>query len=1186
MNDTEIRKILIAYLQTEHEGCRIFEEKNIGRSVCDVMMVINEIAGYEIKGDNDDRRRLETQVAGYEDFFDRCFIVVGETHENTIDESVPPNWGIIVIHKETLTVKRHADINKAYHRNGQLQILWRLELKNILMRNNLPLFSEKDESFIRGYLTNSLSDEVLRQQICQELKERDYGPAFLNNHNIANAPQSRVFVEALDALSERSDNLTLDQWIDLYRQASEIKDRKREQFENSSSERPPHAITYENIEPTLGAPWISARIIEDFVTHLLEDEGSPNVVSYEPITGNWRIHQRGWRFENIRSEQTYGLPQYNVGRILDCLLNAREICVNKYESHIDERATIRAIEKGKLITKEFKDWVWKDPDRIWEIEEAYNATFGAFGKVTYDGSRLDFQEMSGDYELYPYQKDAIQKILESSNTLLAFDVGAGKTFIMIAAAMKLRQCGASRRNMFVVPNNIVGQWEKMFLDLYPHAKILAIEPRDFTPKKRAKVLGLIRDGDFDGIIIAYSCFEQIRLSKSAILENATSQLKRIEQALAAIRFDQSSNRYALEKEKKYIEKLANGLIASIHSSPANDITFDDLTIETLFVDEAHNYKNLPIKTHLKNLNGINVKGSSKCLELLQKVRHVQTYGRGAVLATGTPLCNSISDAYVFQVYLQNDELERTHLNVFDNWVKTFAVPEQAFEIDVNVSSYRMVTRFARFHNLSELIAMFSQIAVFFANTSRTDLPEVEEAHDTIIKPSPEFESYMKSIVERTEAIRSKKMDPRRDNMLKVSTDGRKAALDLRLVNAEQAGGDYSKIESCATNVASLYFELPGRTQIVFCDHSTPGSKVGEDGFNVYGELKELLIERGIPSSEIAFIHSYKTEASKRKLFERFNKGEVRILMGSTFKLGIGANVQRRLKAVHHLDVPWRPADMVQREGRMIRSGNENDEVRIYRYIMKGSFDSYSWQLLERKQRFISQFLSGSPYQKAEADLAQNVLSYAEVKALALNNPLMMQIAEKENELSNLKVLSLESEQATKEMQEEVQRLKDRVPALKKRIGITKGNLSFVESLSDAAFKELCSALAEQASGDFDASRKDTSELTEGISFELEFPKREEAEGAKPFVYITRFCEKYKVEIGDSLQGNRTRFSNFFKKLEITIDEMNQELADAEERIEALEGYMANQRDEYTTKIQECEEEIEALRSMARTMKER
>lgn len=744
--------------------------------------------------------------------------------------------------------------------------------------------------------------------------------------------------------------------------------------------------------------------------------------------------------------------------------------------------------------------------------------------------------------------------------MLAFDVGAGKTYIMIAAAMKMRQEGISRKNLFVVPNNIVGQWELSFKHLYPNAKVLTIEPKFFKPHMRTKVLSQMRDGDYDGIIIAYSCFERIPLSANYAISEMNKSLSELSEAIRKIGFT-SGSRTALNKEKDYIKKIASNLISSFDSC-TDSIVFDDFEINSIFVDEAHNFKNIPIRTNMKDLRGINTKGSNKCLEMLHKVHFVQetNNGRGVIFATGTPLCNSISDVYNMQCFLQYETLKKHKLNIFDNWVKTFAQSEYVSEIDVDTSKFRIVTRFAKFHNLPELSKMFADVAIFHAVDSEKDLPGFNGYDDVIIKRNKAINEYMQKLCKRTELIRTGLIDKRADNMLKVSTDGRKAALDLRLVGQKANKDKYSKVLKCAKNVFEIYKHKSKVSQIIFCDYSTPK----KDVFNVYSELSKILVELGADEKDIAFIHSYHTEERKVALYSKFNKGEIRILIGSTFKLGIGANVQTRLKAVHHLDIPWRPSDMIQREGRILRKGNENTDVKIFRYICEGSFDSYSWQILETKQKFISDFLKGSAYQREASDLEENILNYAQVKAIAIAQPLMKNLAEKENELSRLYIVSGGQNDSKKRLKINLEKIKENILIYEKRYVITIKNLEYVKTITEDSYKK-----AYQQIKDFDFTEPFTV-----LDFNVTPPNEQDIKN--PYIYIERQNIKYKINIGNSNSGNARRIINFLKQFDKHSDEIYKRKENLyKEKDEHIKNI--NKNTDYKTQIDILQTEIADLK---------
>lgn len=1196
INAKQIKEILIEYLKVTYKEIRIYQEKSIGSSICDVMAVTDRLLGFEIKSDLDNYTRLEEQVNAYDLFFDENYLVVSSSHIKSAPQKVPQHWGILCIEEDNITLYRKAQKNNGVWRQKQLTVLWKLELKNLLIKNDMPLFAQKDRGYIAGQIVEKVESELLGKQIAEELMRRDYSIYDAKDYTVySNGENAFPAEEIVDILSEQNpQNFTLDQWIALYRQAATVREQKNALYQAPPKERTPHLIPYTEIEVSLGAPWIEADIISDFLAHLLGrgPAFSRGHVCYEPITGNWSISdKKHLGLGNTNAEFKYGLERYNALFILEATLNLREIKLFDHGSEYNEKDTLAALEKQNLIREEFKNWIWLDEDRRWQVEEAYNKMF-RYECKSYDGSHLIFPDMSPEFSLFDYQKDAVQKILSSPNTLLAFDVGAGKTFIMIAAAMKMRDEGISRKNFFVVPNHIVGQWEKIFTDLYPKAKVLAIEPKSFKPEMRQKVLKQIRDADYDGIVMAYSCFEMIPLNRSIVLDNMNRELDRLTDALRDLRTKPGYHYKEmgfLDKEKKNIISLTEKFLASMSLPKSDEITFDDLEINTLFVDEAHNYKNIPIRTKLKNLNGINTRGSAKCLDLLHKVRHIQNTngGRGVVFATGTPLCNSISDAYTMQMYLQYEEMEKTHLDVFDNWVKTFALPEQLCEIDVDTSKFRFIRKFSKFFNLPELSRMFSQIAIFHAVNGSDELPEMEGYTDVVIKKYPELTEYMQSLCKRTDAIRQKLVKPQVDNMLKVSTDGRKAALHLNLVGEEQPNGEHSKICQCVERVTELYTKYPHTTQLVFCDYSTPKT----DGFNVYDEIRDRLMERGIPPKEIAFIHHYHTETRKLELFRKFNAGEIRILIGSTFKLGIGANVQVRLKAIHHLDVPWRPADMVQREGRIIRRGNENKSILIYRYITEGSFDSYCWQILETKQRFISQFLSGSSYQRSVSDLENNVLSYAEVKALALAEPLMKQLAEKENEIKTLKMVYSREKQAMEEVEKEYGEIDKKIDAARARWFVAYQAKKNLETQKRAGtnfvdlYQRLKGLLTDERLGD----TKNTVISQNLMGFRLLLPEKQMEK--KPIVLLS-YCDKdyfydgamgheesYAVEMGDTPNGNARRVINAIKNFDKILEKQIEIWNNIKMRKEGLEKTLRDYDHSMEKQIKECEEEVEMLRGL-------
>ncbi len=834
----------------------------------------------------------------------------------------------------------------------------------------------------------------------------------------------------------------------------------------------PAPVSTGDIYVTLGSPWVPARVIDDFIVHLFgsapgfTSHGMPVMahtengdepiseryrVCHDEVTGAWEIPYKGRYLSSIAVSDTYGTRRMEALSILERTLNLKPVVVTDEVScpanksgkkrMVNQAETALARERQQKLVDAFKSWVWSDPARARQLQAIFEERYGCVRRRTFDGQFLTFPTMSPAVELRPYQKDAVMRVISAPNTLLAHDVGSGKTYVMIAAGMELRRMGLSAKNLYVVPNNIMCQWRDVFCELYPQANVLCVEPRGFTPSKRERVLADIRDNDYDGIIMAYSCFERIPLSRDYYR-------RELEAKKAVVRNTLRERGKATSRLGKVAEEV-NKALAEFDEAidELYDVTyFDDLGITRLFVDEAHNFKNVPIQTQMKNVRGISPKGSKRCQDMLDKVRQVQRSGGGVVFATGTPIVNSVADAYVMQRFLQSGELAMLELQSFDSWIGMFAEQATGFEIDVDTSGYRMVTRFSQFHNLPELTALLSSVADFHQVGHTEGVPLLEGRTDVLVRKTPAFEDYLEDISRRADNVRHNRVSCKVDNMLAITTDGRKAALDLRLVDRCASFTYESKVARCADKVFDIYMRTrPQRgVQLVFCDTSVP-----KDGFNLYDELKDLLVEKGLPECEIAFVHDAKSESERERLFAAVRAGEVRVLIGSTFKLGLGVNIQNRLVALHHLDVPWRPADMTQREGRILRQGNRNAQVRVFRYITEGSFDAYSWQLLETKERFISELLAGSIFERDGADVDGAVLDYAEVKALAVGNPLVKERVETANELARLRALQRKTVEARERMAQELAELPARIGRLEELVTRCGQDAMAVESPSGA-----------------------------------------------------------------------------------------------------------------------------------------
>ena len=881
---------------------------------------------------------------------------------------------------------------------------------------------------------------------------------------------------------------------------------------------------------------------------------------------------------SVAATHTYGTSRMPALYILERTLNMKTVAVTDevichtnasgVKRVINKSETLLALEKQQKMIKAFQRWVWKDDKRKKRLEIIFENNFSCVRRRIFDGSFLDFPTMSPSVNLYPHQKNAVARILFSPNTLLAHDVGSGKTYIMIAAGMELKRMGLSRKNLYVVPNNIVGQWEKLFSVMYPDSKLLCVEPKNFTPTKRESVLEQIRDEDFDGIIMAYSCFEQIPLSKDFYTEQLQETLDKISEL--ASNTNKATSK--LERKKEAVRKALSSLELAMDNM-YDIVYFDELGITRLFVDEAHNYKNVPIETKVDKVLGISSKSSKKCRDMMDKVRLVQKQnnGGGVVMATGTPITNSITDAFVMQKYLQSGELGMLDLQSFDSWIGMFAERVTEFEIDVDTSSYRLATRFAKFHNLPELTALLSSIADFHQVDSSVGIPDFDGYKDALISKTSEFATYLNDISARAELVRKGIVSRNDDNMLKITTDGRKAALDMRLVEPNTSFTYQSKVARCAENVFDIYCETQSdkSTQLIFCDSSTPKS-----GFNVYDEVKRLLIGMGVPSEEIAFIHDAGTESKREKLFSRLRSGDVRILIGSTFKLGLGVNIQNKLIALHHLDVPWRPADMTQREGRILRQGNENKKVYIYRYITEGSFDAYSWQLLETKQRFISGLLSGSLTERSGSDIESTVLDYAQVKALAVGNPLIKERVETSNELTRYLALQRKAIDNHIRMEKELMELPARIKHQKDLIEKCECDIEFYRSnrkeYSKEERKDIRQKLFSAVKGNV-LMRSETPSITYQ-GFQIVLPANMTAE--KPYIWLQK-NGRYYVELGDTEIGGLIRIDNYLDSLDKQLEKLNEGLTDLCGRQDALKAEITKKED-YTDRIEKIKQRLEKL----------
>ena len=736
-------------------------------------------------------------------------------------------------------------------------------------------------------------------------------------------------------------------------------------------------------------------------------------VHYSQFTGEWNIEGKSYDRSNVKAYSTYGTSRINAYKIIEETLNLKDVRIFDYiedeegkkKAVLNKKETAIAQAKQELIKQGFQDWIWDDPTRREKLTKMYNEKFNSIRPREYDGSHIVFNGMNPEIELREHQKNAVAHILYGGNTLLAHAVGAGKTFEMVAAAMESKRLGLCNKSLFVVPNHLTEQWAAEFLQLYPAANILVATKRDFETKNRKKFCGRIATGDYDAVIICHSQFEKIPMSierQRAILEQ---QLEELTDGIMDLKRNRGENFSIkqLEKSKKSVKQKLEKL--NDQSRKDDVVTFEELGVDRLFIDESHYYKNLYLYTKMRNVGGIAQTEAQKSSDLFMKCRYLDelTGGRGTVFATGTPISNSMVELYTIQRYLQYNTLVKNNLQHFDSWASTFGETVTAVELTPEGTGYRAKTRFAKFYNLPELMAMFKEVAdIKTADMLELPVPEAH-FHNVAVKPSEMQKEMVASLAERAEKVRGGGVDSSVDNMLKITNDGRKLALDQRMLNDMLPDFEGSKINACVDNIYRIWEETADKksAQLVFCDLSTPKN----DGtFSVYNDIRKKLIERGVPESEVRFIHEADTDVKKKELFQKTRKGEVRVLLGSTQKMGAGTNVQDRLIALHDVDCPWRPSDLEQRSGRIIRQGNSNPDVDIYRYVTEQTFDAYLYQLVEGKQKFASQIMtSKSPVRSAE-DIDETALSYAEIKMLATGNPYIKEKMDLDIQVQKLKLL--------------------------------------------------------------------------------------------------------------------------------------------------------------------------------------
>ena len=960
----------------------------------------------------------------------------------------------------------------------------------------------------------------------------------------------------------------------------------------------PRNLEASEIEVRIGATWIEPSDYQDFMTELLHTPWylaqKEIQVKFSEVNGEWRITGKNADSpRNAFAYATYGTERANAYKILEDTLNLKDVRI--YDKSVNEngdeirvlnkKETMLASQKQDAMKAAFKDWIFKDQQRRERLVKVYNERFNSIRPREYDGSHLTFPGMNPEIELRPHQKNAVAHQLYGENVLLAHVVGAGKTYEMVAAAMESKRLGISQKNLFVVPNHLTEQWGAEFLQLYPGANILVATKKDFEPANRKKFCARIAMGNYDAIIIGHSQFERIPISDERQEAMLRKQIDDLEMAIQSARYEQDGGRYTV----KQIEKTRKTLqirLEKLNRKEKKDqvVTFEELGVDHLYVDEAHSYKNAFLYTKMRNVAGIAQNEAQKSTDMFNKCQYLDeiTGGKGISFATGTPISNSMTELYVMQRYLQNSKLQNMGLGLFDSWASTFGEVVTSIELAPEGTGYRAKSRFARFYNIPELMNMFKEIADI-KTSDQLKLPVPEAEYETVVlKPTEQQKEIVESLGERAEVVRNGGVDASVDNMLKITNDGRKLALDQRLVNELLPDNPESKISVCAEKSYEIWKDTAAQksAQLIFCDLSTPK---GDGSFNVYDDLKQKLMTKGIPDKEIAFIHDANTEAKKTDLFGKVKSGQVRFLIGSTAKMGAGTNVQDRLIALHHLDIGWKPSDLEQREGRIIRQGNHNKKVKIFRYVTESTFDSYMWQLIENKQKFISQIMTSKAPVRSCEDVDEAALSYAEVKALATGNPAVKEKMALDVDVAKLKLLKANHMNNQYRLEDDIARnFPQQIAKLKEIIESYKADIAhyqehkitapeqFTMEISGKVFTEKKEAGAALLGVCKDIKAVDAAMdigTYQGFNMRIQFDS-----WSKEFILSVKHESVSKVHLGADALGNITRINNL-------LESYPEKLAEAVQKLETVQEQLANAKEEVGKpfpKEEELNEKLERL----------
>ncbi|MCU6008424.1 helicase [Clostridioides difficile] len=953
----------------------------------------------------------------------------------------------------------------------------------------------------------------------------------------------------------------------------------------------PKELEASEINVRLGATWIPIKDIEKFIFETLKTPGYARwdiKVKFSNITSEWNVEGKSRDKGNDLAEMTFGTSRVNAYKLIEDALNLKETKVfdqiinpdGSKTSVLNKKETMLAGQKQELLKEEFKNWIFNDQERRNRLVKLYNERFNSIRNREYDGSNLSFEGMNTEIDLRPHQRNAIARSLYGGNTLLAHVVGSGKTFEMVASAMESKRLGMCSKSLFVVPNHLTGQIGREFMQLYPSANIMVADKKDFEPKNRKRFIGKIATGEYDAVVIGHTQFEKIPMSKEYQEKHIQDQINEIVNYVEEYKHDRNQNFTVkqLEKTKKKLETRLEKLNDDFKKDDV--ITFEELGVDMLFVDEAHNYKNLYLYTKMRNVAGIGQSEAFKSSDMFMKCRYMDemTGGKGIVFATGTPVSNSMTELYTMQRYLQYESLKKNHLEHFDSWASTFGETQSSFELSPEGTGYRVKTRFSKFYNLPELMSMFKEVADI-QTADMLNLPTPEANYEVIkTEPSEEQKEILKSLSERADDVRNRVVEPDVDNMLKITNDGKKLALDQRLINPLLPDNPDSKVNVCVKNVFAIWDKTKENrsTQLLFSDMSTPK---GDGEFNIYDDIREKLVAMGIPKEEIAFIHEANSDKQKDELFAKVRKGEVRILMGSTQKMGAGTNVQNKLIALHDLDVPWRPADLEQRAGRIVRQGNENEKVNIYRYVTENTFDAYLWQTIENKQKFISQIMTSKTPVRVAEDVDESSLNYAEIKALATGDPKIKEKMDLDNEVTKLKMLEANYKSNRYRLEDKVAKnYPEEIARTEKLIEAVKKDIASVEPKAEGEEKFTSITIAGEKINDKKLAGERLLEAISKVKINESkvIGKYRNMDLEVSYNFFTNEhnfslngAAKHSGELGTSADGNITRLDNALEKMPEKLNRLEEKLISTKEQLQNAKEELKKpfeKADELKTKV--------------------